>query len=418
MDSISPFSDLNILECCGFTAPSEEFTVSDPSHFESIFTTLLTALREDDIPLVPSCLPPIFMLAVLHQIPGPWQTSSTLSLSHQLLKHIYSFHRAVDMLSLLTTPTRDSCLLSDLLSPIQQLIASDGWDSSPTGKLIATWLQTQLPYPTLGAHLHLFFPILLRLLDDLSIDNQVLGLTSTLHMTRNVTRTDLLVYDRAGVLVNALERYLYSNYHQVLSNYQPVILQLLSVIEEAPCRVLSPHSLGLTQHDTFLSDLLSIIPLSYTADLKRDRVRLLVETVPLFQTALQPHLSQLVKCLVFCLEMPDVTQEETRLLSMDLVLFICQHCSQLMHIYLSDLSLALIKVVTQCSKGKQDNKAKSTTHQQLALKSVTCFHKLHACESCGDILDYLHAVCDEEQGSIFVANMLRKAITRISLDKS
>ena len=415
---VCPFSDLNILECCGLSAPSDEFNVSDSSHFESLLASLLTDLRSNGIPLVYSSLPSIFMLAVLHQIPGSWRSSNTLDLSHQLLKHIYSVNSAGDMLSLLTTSTRDSCLISHLITPIQQLIATNGWDSSPTVKLIATWIQAQLPYPTLGTHLHLFFPILLRLLDDLSIDNQVLGLTSTLDMIRNVTRADLLLYDRAGVLFNALERFLYSNYHQVLSNYQPVILQLLSLIEETPCRAVSPHTLGLTQHDEFLSNLLSIMSLSYTADLRRDRVKLLLESVPLFQTALLPHLSQVVKSVVFCLELPDTTKEETRFLAMDLILFICQHCSQLIHLYLSDLSLSLIKVITQCSQDKRDRKAKSDTHQQLALKSVACFQKLHACESCGDtLLGYLNSVCDEEQGSTFVTNMLRKAITRISLSR-
>ena len=410
--SLSPYSDLHILECCGLSTASDEYTVSDSSHFESLFTTLFDEI--DDIPLLPSYLPPVFMLAVLHQIPGSWQSPNTLDLSHQLLKHIYSVHRADGMLSLLTA--QDSCLVSDIFAPIQELIASNGWESSPTVKQIANWIQAQLPYPTLGTHLHLFFPILLRLLDDLSIDNQVLGLTSTLYMARNVTKADLLVYDRIEVLVNALDKFLYSNYHQILSNYQPVILQLLAVLEEAPCRTLSPHTLGLTRHDAFLAELLSIIPTSYTADLKRDRVRLLLETVPRFQSALLPHLSQIIKSVLFCLEMPDVTQEETRLLSMDLILFISQHCSQLIHIYLSDLTLALIKLVTQCSRGKQDQKAKSNTHQQLAMKSIACFQKLHACEKCGDsLLAHLHALCNEEQGATFVTNILRKAITRISL---
>ncbi|KAI6654861.1 TELO2-interacting protein 2-like [Oopsacas minuta] len=416
---LSNLSNRNILECCGLSTISDELFVCGAEQFVSLLNNVLSALSSEAIVVDISTLSPLFFLAALHQIPGSWHSADTRKLSKLLLQQIYSAYEVNDILSFLTTTIHDSYVISELFKQIQQLISTNGWENSPTVRLIATWIQSNIPYPTLGTYLNLFFPILLRLLDDLTPDNQVIGLKSTIYMTRNVTKADLVIYNRLEVLLHALERYVYSNYSNVLSNFQLLMVQLLSLIEQPPNISVTPLTIGLTHHDTYLYNLLSTIPQSYSIELKRDRVNMLSQTVPLFESALLPHLSQLVKAIVFFLALPDLAAEEVRYKSMDLVLYICQHCAQQIHIHLFQLSLALIKVITQCSQRKKDKTAKNQNYHELAMKSITCFQQLYGCEGCGDaLMRYLIAVCEDKTGSVYVSIILRKAVTRLSITNS
>ena len=413
---LSDLSNQNILKCCGMSSVPKQLSVCTAEQFVSLLNNVISSLNDQVILINNSSLAPLFFLAALHQNPGSWQSTETRKLSKILLQRIYVAYDTEDISSFLVTQNEESCVIPELFKPIQQLITTNQWEFSPTVKLLAAWLQSKLSYPSLGTFIHLFFPILLRLLDDLSPDNQLIGLHSTLHMIRNVTKAELLVYNRDEVLLNALERFTYTNHSQILLNYQLLMVQLLSLMEQTPSKFLSPRTLGLTRHDTYLSCLLSTIPLSTSIELKRVKIQMLSQTVILFNSALLPHLSQLVKAIDFFLMLPDLPGENVRFESMDLILFICEHCNQLIHVHLFPLTLALLKLITQCSENKQVMTAKSDTYRLLAEKSMTCFHRLYACEGCGEVLlGYLVAVCQTEGGSEFVANILRKTITKISI---
>lgn len=413
---LSDLSNENILECCGLCSVPGQLSVCTTEQFVSLLNNVISALDTRAILINNSSLAPLFFLAALHQNPGSWQSPDTRKLSEIILQRIYLAYESDEMSFFLTTQNEMSCVVTELFKPIQQLITTKQWEFSPTVKLLASWLHSKLSYPFLATHTHLFFPIVLRLLDDLSPDNQLIGLQSTLHMIRNVTKADLIVYNRDEVLLNALERFIYTNHSQILLNYQLVMVKLLSLMEHTPSKSLSPQTLGLTRHDTYLNCLLSTIPLSTTIELKRVKIKMLSQTALLFNSALLPHLSQLVKAIDFFLMLPDFPEENVRFESMKLILFICQHCPQLIHVHLFPLTIALIKLITQCSSNRQDKTAKSDTYRLLAEKSITCFQQLYACEGCDDVLmGYLVAVCQTERGSEFVASILRRTITRISI---
>ena len=413
---LSDLSNRNILECCGMSPVPKQLSVCTADQFVSLLNNVISALNTQVILINNSSLAPLFFLAALHQSPGSWQSPATRELSTILLQHIYTAYDTDEIFSFLSTQIEESCVLSELFKPIQQLITTKQWEFSPTVKLLAAWLQSKCSYPLLGAYIHLFLPIVLRLLDDLSPDNQLIGLHSTSHMISNVTKAELLVYNRDEVLLSALERFIYTDHSQILLDYQLVMVKLLSLMEQSPSKSLSPETLGLTRHDSHLSCLLSTISLSSTIELKRVRIKMLSRTVVLFNSALLPHLSQLVKAIEFFLSLPDLPSERVRFETMDLILFICQHCYQQIHVHLFPLTLALIKLITQCSGNKQDRTAKSDTYRLLAEKSITCFQRLYACGGCGDVLlGYLVAVCQTEGGSEFVASILRRTITRVSI---
>ena len=409
-------SDRRILEHCGLSQISGEFCVSNSFTFESILNEILSNFHP---PESPDTLPPLFLLAALHHIPGTWQSPNTLALSNELLQHFYE-HRNVDNLTdfMVLTQAGDALIFA-LFRPIQLLFTGNDWSSSPTAKLLALWLQDQLTYPTLGSYLHLFFPILLKLLDDFIPDNKVLALKSCLHMTERVAQADLLIHNRAEVLLSALDGFLYTDYTDVLSNLQPLVSKLLSIVEQPPYKGVSPHMLGLTKHDKYLEKLLQTLMSSSFIEIKRTRIKILLQCILSFGASLYPHLHQIVIIAERYLEIPDKSREETRFLTLDVLLLICQYCSPRIKFYLFRIVLALIKVLTQCSQSKLDTKPKSQLYQQLSHKVVECYERLNECDGCSDqLLQYLKAVEQVKGGSSYVRITLNDVIRRISIEKS
>ena len=132
-----------------------------------------------------------------------------------------------------------------------------------------------------------------------------------------------------------------------------------------------------------------------------------------------PHLNQVITVIERYLELPDKLGEETRFVTLDIILVVCQLCSPRMKYYLFRISLTLIKVLTQCSQSKLDSKPKSLLYQQLSLKVVECFERLGECVGSRDeLLQYLEAVERVKEGSAFVRVTLCDVIRRISIESS
>ncbi|CAF3484321.1 unnamed protein product [Rotaria sp. Silwood1] len=129
--------------------------------------------------------------------------------SQTILNHLYKFLQVKNLEEFLLLKQHTEPIYLHCLHRLQPLLLKTTYDKYPIAIKLFVHIVKSMHQSSLSETFDLIFPVCLMTLDDPSIDMKLISLYLLDHLQRHCTSTDLLLFNRANVIMYGLEQNLY-----------------------------------------------------------------------------------------------------------------------------------------------------------------------------------------------------------------
>lgn len=121
--------------------------------------------------------------------------------SQMILKHLYEFFQINSIAEFLNLKRNSEPIFFDCLHLLQPFLSKTTYDKHPMAIKLFVHIVKSMSHSLTSEIIDYVFPVCLITLDDPSIDTKLIGLYLLEHLQRYCTTTDLLLYNRADVVM-------------------------------------------------------------------------------------------------------------------------------------------------------------------------------------------------------------------------
>ncbi|XP_028314466.1 TELO2-interacting protein 2 isoform X2 [Gouania willdenowi] len=211
---------------------------------------------------------------------------------------------------------QDRGILGKVLDLLQPQLTRDTWWRCEATKKVFTWTLLQVTGPSLSPLLPRLLPPSLLFNDDYRAENCVMGVVCLHHIVLNMAAADLLHFNRAELIYQAVFKHLHNSESTVLQVVLPCLFDILLVLEPVPSSsALSSSRRKPCRHDDVLHLLLTHMEVEPKVSLRRIYASALPYLITRMGVCVCRHLQRVLRVLLSYLQVRD-GPEETNTLSM------------------------------------------------------------------------------------------------------
>ncbi|XP_057311422.1 TELO2-interacting protein 2-like [Hydractinia symbiolongicarpus] len=265
-----------------------------------------------------------------------------------------------------------------LLNEISISFKIDIWKKNLPIKHALVWFLTKVKYPHLGAYIINVVPTLLKLADDYSTENKVLGITIIDYVIQNVNPADLRLYNHADVIYDAFFTQLYSNKDSIYEVLLPCLLKILKVLHS---NIDIVEGIKFSRWDLTLEKILQNLDLASSTSTKIIFLKNLPSYINGMAGNVIKHVDRIVSVSILCLE---DQSEHVRLLALTVIITTAKVCWPVFSRYQLAILKGIVKLLVDVntsrelkleSKCKLEDKARKLL-QHMRVCSGDSFDKL------------------------------------------
>ncbi|XP_028314464.1 TELO2-interacting protein 2 isoform X1 [Gouania willdenowi] len=293
-------------ECASVSTVVNQNTLHYAAAVSSALSALLRILgkRQESHTLLPVLTPPIIVFAVSHQ--------KCVEAALHLQEALLSAGCWTDSAHML----QDRGILGKVLDLLQPQLTRDTWWRCEATKKVFTWTLLQVTGPSLSPLLPRLLPPSLLFNDDYRAENCVMGVVCLHHIVLNMAAADLLHFNRAELIYQAVFKHLHNSESTVLQVVLPCLFDILLVLEPVPSSsALSSSRRKPCRHDDVLHLLLTHMEVEPKVSLRRIYASALPYLITRMGVCVCRHLQRVLRVLLSYLQVRD-GPEETNTLSM------------------------------------------------------------------------------------------------------
>ncbi|XP_056131777.1 TELO2-interacting protein 2 [Lampris incognitus] len=301
----------------GLSRSGNETAVSSPCLQETGGEMELNS--EAPVSLLHAVGPLCCVFAVTHFQDQPWTSATSREAAWSLMELLLQAGGWKDHVHLLTGEEKEvksrrrRGMFGGIMDILQPDLTRERWQCCEAVKLVFSWALLQTSRPALLPHLPRLLPPCLLLTDHHRPDNSLLGIRCLRHLLVNTPRADLLQYNRAEVIYQALYKHLYTTDPPLVKVVLSCLLDLLSVLEKPPSLHHHPSPRKPCRHDDVLRLFLTYMEMEHKVALRRIYASALPKYIDRMGVAVSRHLRRMERVVVGYLEVGDPPEEQSRL---------------------------------------------------------------------------------------------------------
>ncbi|XP_029961492.1 TELO2-interacting protein 2 [Salarias fasciatus] len=335
--------------------------------------------------------PPICVFAVTHFQDAWWTTPTSRAAARSLQGALLRAGRRKDSAHLLSGDGDGAPgILGGVLDILQPQLGRDAVERRPAAALLFAWTLLQIRQPVLSPLLPRLLPPSLLLNDHYRPENCMLGVQCLHHIVLNTPPADLLHFNRAELLYQALFKHLYSSEAAVIQLVLSCLLDLLLVLEKPPSSSSSSSSSSRLscRHDDVLRLVLTRMEAEQQVALRRVFAAALPPYIDRMGVAVCRHLRRLERVVLGYLEVGDPPEESSRLSVLEALQRASRAAWPRLRRRAAVLLRPLLRLLVDVSS---DPRLKESVRQSVTNQTLLCMRLLDAC-SHGDVQRLLQNV--------------------------
>ncbi|XP_036106165.1 TELO2-interacting protein 2 [Molossus molossus] len=347
---------------------------------------------------------PIYIFAVTHSLQQPWTTPRSQFIAGKVLALLLQITGCDSVAGFLYGESEDEKgKFTEIMELLKPDLNKESWKNNPATKHVFSWTLQQVTQPWLNQHLEKILPPSLLISDDYQTENKVLGVDCLHHIVLNVPAADLLQYNRAQVVYDALFNHLYTPEHHLIQAVLLCLLNLFPVLEKA-LRWKGDTARPTTHCDEVLQLVLTHMEPEHRILLRRTYARNLPAFVKRLGILTVRHLKRLERVILGYLEVYDGPEEEARLKILETLKLLMQYTWPRVSCRLVVLLKALLKLI--CDVARDPNLTPEPVKSALLEEATDCLLLLDHCSQ-GRVKGLLAKIpqsCEDSK----VVNCIRK----------
>ncbi|KAM6221034.1 TELO2-interacting protein 2 [Rhynchocyon petersi] len=340
-----------------------------------------TAKNSQDLYAWKTCLHhmagPIYIFAITHSLEQPWTSPRSQNIAGEVLSLLLQVCSCGSVAGFLHGENEDE---KGRFTLIMELLKCDlnkeSWKNNPATKHVFSWTLQQITRPWLNQHLEKILPPSLLISDDYQPENKILGIRCLHHIVLNVPAADLLQYNRAQVLYQAIFNHLYTPEHHVIQAVLLCLLDLLPILEK-PLQWKGAVARPTTQCDEVLQLILTHMEPEHRLLLRRTYARNLPAFVKRLGILTIRHMKRLERVIIGYLEVYDGPEEEARMKILETLKLLIQHTWPRISCRLVVLLKALLKLI--CDVARDSSLTPEPVKTALLQEATDCLILLDHC---------------------------------------
>ncbi|CAN9512809.1 unnamed protein product [Ophioblennius macclurei] len=354
----------------------------------SALTALLESLErldgQEGVGLLLALAPPICVLAVTHVQEESWTTPTSRAAARRLQKTLLRTGHWRDSAHLLT----GDGILEGVLDILQPQLSRDAIERRPAATPLFVWTLLQVKRPFLSPLLPRLLPPSLLLNDHYRPEKCMLGVQCLHHIVLNTPAADLLHFNRAELIYQALFKHLYSTEAAVIQLVLSCLLDLLLVLEKPPSCPAPSSSRRSCRHDDVLRLFLTHMEGEQRVALRHVYSGALPLYIDRMGMAMCRHLRRLERVVLGYLEVRDSPEETSRLNILEALQRTSRVAWPRIRPRVGVLLRSLLRLLVDVSS---DSQLDESVRQMVTNQTLHCMRLLDDCSQ-GDVQRLLHDV--------------------------
>uniref|UniRef100_A0A8C5KK76 TELO2 interacting protein 2 n=1 Tax=Jaculus jaculus TaxID=51337 RepID=A0A8C5KK76_JACJA len=320
---------------------------------------------------------PFYIFAITHRLEQPWTSPRSQAVAEEVLSLLLRVSGCSSVAEFLCGENEGARgRFTAVMGLLKPHLNKESWKINPAMKHIFSWTLQQVTQPWLTQHLERILPPSLFISDDYQTENKVLGVHCLHHIVANVPAADLLQYNRAQVLYQALFNHLYMPEHHLIQAVLLCLLDLFPVLEKGQHWSGDAARASMHCHEVLQLVLTHMEP-EHRLLLRRTYARHLPAFVKRLGILTVWHLKRLERVIVDYLEVYDGPEEEARLKILETLKLVIQHTWPRISCRLIVLLKALLKLL--CDIARDTSLTPESTKKALLQEATHCLILLDHC---------------------------------------